>query len=241
MGFAASNLGIISFGSPVYLAVVDFLMPLAMPLLFLRADLRRVIKSIGKLLQAFFLGSTANYVVISDSLGVSPSVLATANIIFAVYFTSLFAFWGQEWLPSLQHRRMTSTTIAISLAICKAGAFLMKYLGIPGGSLTAITAAVILLATLFPPIWSACTFWFSSRVIGSSGNLSSMTTMAPSIFLLGLAQAVIHQAVILELAPLQQTKRWSSMVIPSILAGIFGIAIATFLVNAFGFTILRFM
>ncbi|KAI4320000.1 hypothetical protein MLD38_033528 [Melastoma candidum] len=235
MGFAASNLGIISFertygesSSPSgSSSKPSFLVP---------------VKIVGRLLPHLrHIGGAANYVVISDSLGVSPSVLATANIIFAVYFTSLFAFWGQEWLPSLQHRRMTSTTIAISLAICKAGAFLMKYLGIPGGSLTAITAAVILLATLFPPIWSACTFWFSSRVIGSSGNLSSMTTMAPSIFLLGLAQAVIHQAVILELAPLQQTKRWSSMVIPSILAGIFGIAIATFLVNAFGFTILRFM
>ena len=40
--------------------------------------------------------------------------------------------------------------IAVSLAICKAGALITKYLGISGGSLPAITAVVVVLATIFP-------------------------------------------------------------------------------------------
>ena len=36
-------------------------------------------------------------------------------------------------------------------------------------------------------------------------------------------------------------KEWPSMVIPGILAGIFGIAIATFLGIAFGVTVLKYM
>lgn len=49
-------------------------------------------------------------------------------------------------LPVLQ----TATALAVSFAICKAGAFVTKYFGIPGGSLPAITAIVVILATAFP-------------------------------------------------------------------------------------------
>ena len=49
-------------------------------------------------------------------------------------------------LPVLQ----SATAIAVSFAICKAGNLLTKYYGIEGGSLPAITAIVVILATLFP-------------------------------------------------------------------------------------------
>lgn len=57
IGLAASNLGIISSEAPAYDVVMKFLLPLAVPLLLFRADLRRVIKSTGTLLLAFLLGS----------------------------------------------------------------------------------------------------------------------------------------------------------------------------------------
>lgn len=57
VGLAASNLGIISSESPAYSNVLEFLLPLAVPLLLFRADLRRVIQSTGTLLSAFLLGS----------------------------------------------------------------------------------------------------------------------------------------------------------------------------------------
>lgn len=57
IGLAASNLGVISSNAPAFSIVLEFLLPLAVPLLLYRADLRRVIKSTGALLLAFLLGS----------------------------------------------------------------------------------------------------------------------------------------------------------------------------------------
>ncbi|KAK4369941.1 hypothetical protein RND71_009416 [Anisodus tanguticus] len=59
VGLAASNLGIIACDAPAYKIVTGFLLPLAVPLLLFRADMRRVLKSTGTLLLAFLLGSVA--------------------------------------------------------------------------------------------------------------------------------------------------------------------------------------
>ncbi|XP_043718337.1 uncharacterized membrane protein YjcL-like [Telopea speciosissima] len=59
VGLAASNLGIISCEAPAYSVVLEYLLPVAVPLLLFRADLRRVIRSTGTLLLAFLLGSVA--------------------------------------------------------------------------------------------------------------------------------------------------------------------------------------
>ncbi|KAH0652318.1 hypothetical protein KY289_029996 [Solanum tuberosum] len=59
VGLAASNLGIIASEAPAYKIVTGFLLPLAVPLLLFRADMRRVLKSTGTLLLAFLLGSVA--------------------------------------------------------------------------------------------------------------------------------------------------------------------------------------
>lgn len=57
IGLAASNLGIIANEAAAYDVVLDFLLPLAVPLLLYRADMRRVIRSTGNLLLAFLIGS----------------------------------------------------------------------------------------------------------------------------------------------------------------------------------------
>ncbi|KAK9036667.1 hypothetical protein V6N11_078660 [Hibiscus sabdariffa] len=62
VGLAASNLGIIPFEAPAYSLFMRFLLPLAVPLLLFRADLRRVLRSTGKLLLAFLLGSVSTIV-----------------------------------------------------------------------------------------------------------------------------------------------------------------------------------
>lgn len=53
-------------------------------------------------------------------------------------------------LPVLQ----TATSLAVSFIICKSGSFLTKYFGIQGGSLPAITAIVVVLATIFPKLFA---------------------------------------------------------------------------------------
>ncbi|XP_070016285.1 uncharacterized protein LOC107811552 [Nicotiana tabacum] len=59
VGLAASNLGIIACEAPAYKIVTGFLLPLAVPLLLFRADMRRVLQSTGTLLLSFLLGSVA--------------------------------------------------------------------------------------------------------------------------------------------------------------------------------------
>ncbi|KAL9412328.1 hypothetical protein AB3S75_045869 [Citrus x aurantiifolia] len=47
LGLAASNLGIIPYEAKAYAVFLEFLLPLSIPLLLFRADLRRIVQSTG--------------------------------------------------------------------------------------------------------------------------------------------------------------------------------------------------
>ncbi|CAL5364413.1 unnamed protein product [Camellia sinensis] len=57
VGLGASNMGIIPYEASAYSIVLQFLLPLTVPLLLFKADLRHVVRSTGPLLLAFLLGS----------------------------------------------------------------------------------------------------------------------------------------------------------------------------------------
>jgi len=56
-GIALSNLGVLPHSAPAYDAVWSYLVPLAIPLLLLKADLRRVITETRSMLAAFLFGA----------------------------------------------------------------------------------------------------------------------------------------------------------------------------------------
>ncbi|KAL1552846.1 hypothetical protein AAHA92_13595 [Salvia divinorum] len=332
VGLAASNLGIIPHDAPAYSAVFQYLLPLTIPLLLFRADLRQVVRTTGTLFLAFLLGSVAtvvgtavaflivpmrslgqdswkigsalmgsyiggaiNYIAICEALAVSPSVVAAGvaadNVISAIYFFLLFALASKippdaakvpddSSYPAMDESKVSvpqmATALAVSFAICKSANSFSKTFGIQGGELPAVTAIVVLLATLLPSYFrylapagdafALVLIQIFFAVLGASGSVWNVINTAPSIFIFAFVQVAVHLVVILGLGKLFRidkkllliasnaniggpttaggmatAKGWSTLVVPGILVGIFGISMATFLGIGFGKMVLRYM
>jgi len=61
-GFVLSNAGVLPAHAPTYDVVWSYLVPLAIPLLLVRADLRRILREAGPILLAFALGAAGTVV-----------------------------------------------------------------------------------------------------------------------------------------------------------------------------------
>jgi len=85
---ALANLRIIPTAAPAYDVVWDYLVPIAIPLLLLQADLKRIIKESGPTLIAFVIGSAA--VVAGALIGASLLDLGDAEAELAGIFTGTY-------------------------------------------------------------------------------------------------------------------------------------------------------
>ncbi|HLA39014.1 MAG TPA: DUF819 family protein, partial [Candidatus Glassbacteria bacterium] len=61
-GLAAANLGLIPIASPVYDAVWDYIVPLCIPLLLLKADLRKIWRETGRMMLMFNVSAVGTIV-----------------------------------------------------------------------------------------------------------------------------------------------------------------------------------
>ncbi len=88
LGFILSNLSIIPTQAPAYDIVWSYLVPLAIPLLLFKADLRRIIKEAGPTLIAFFLGAIGTIIgtiIAFEVINLGPEGWKLAGIFCSTY------------------------------------------------------------------------------------------------------------------------------------------------------------
>jgi len=142
-------------------------------------------------------------------------------------------------------------------------------LAIPIITLLAVLLATAIPAALRPIVSSgeglaALIMQVFFATVGANGNIGSVIQQAPSLFIFSLLQAGVHLAVILAVgkavrvplrdlliasnanvggpttaAGMAAAKKWRRSVVPALLVGTFGYAIATFVSIALGFQVLQ--
>lgn len=88
------NVGVLPTDAPIYGAINKFLVPLAVPMLLLGADLRRVFRDTGSLLLAFMIGTVATVC----STIVAAAVLPMHSVDGAWKIAAGQFLWGLVWV-----------------------------------------------------------------------------------------------------------------------------------------------
>nr|CAB3468871.1 unnamed protein product [Digitaria exilis] len=118
LGLAASTTGVVAAAdAPAYRVVLDYLLPLAIPLVLFRADLRRVLRPSGAMLLAFLLGSVATMVGTVVALLLVPMrSLGSDGWKIAVAMMSRHIGGGLSYVAVCQHLGVSPSALAAGLA-----------------------------------------------------------------------------------------------------------------------------
>ena len=127
LALTVANLGLIPFESPVYKAVNQFLVPMAVPLLLMDSDLRRVGRETGSLLACFAVGALA-------------TVVGTLVSFFFIPLTALGRETGWKVACALAARHIGGAINFVAVA---------ETLRIPGSAVSAAIAADNVVVALY--------------------------------------------------------------------------------------------
>nr|CAB3471274.1 unnamed protein product [Digitaria exilis] len=117
LGLAASTTGVVAADAPAYRVVLDYLLPLAIPLVLFRADLRRVLRPSGAMLLVFLLGSVATMVGTVVALFLVPMrSLGSDGWKIAVAMMSRHIGGGLSYVAVCQHLGVSPSALAAGLA-----------------------------------------------------------------------------------------------------------------------------
>lgn len=115
-----ANLWIIPTSAPVYDAVWDYLVPVAIPLLLFEADLKRIIRESGPTLIAFVIGSAtvvAGVIVATVLLDLGPNEAKLAGIFTGTYIGGGLNFAAVAEATGMQEDTMLTAAVAADQVI----------------------------------------------------------------------------------------------------------------------------
>ncbi len=114
VGMALSNFGVIPKNAPAYGVVWSYLVPIAIPLLLLKADLRRVLTETGSLLPPFILGAVGT--VIGALLGVWLLPLGEHSAELAGIFSATYIGGSMNMAAVAKSLQMDPSVVSASVA-----------------------------------------------------------------------------------------------------------------------------
>jgi uncharacterized membrane protein len=110
-----ANLRIIPTKAPVYDAVWEYLVPIAIPLLLFQADLKRIVRESGPTLIAFIIGSAAvaaGSIVGASLLDLGPNEAELAGIFTGTYIGGSLNFAAVAEATGMQNSSMLAAAVA---------------------------------------------------------------------------------------------------------------------------------
>ncbi len=115
IGFALSNTRVIPADAPTYGVVWSFLVPLAIPMLLLRADLRRIIREAGPPLLAFgagAVGTVLGTILATALMDLGPEEHKLAGVFCATYIGGSINYAGAAEALGLRDGTLLSAGVA---------------------------------------------------------------------------------------------------------------------------------
>ncbi len=132
-GLVLSNLGIIPLQSPVYDTVWDYVVPLCIPLLLLKCDLRKIWKETGRMLAAFHLsalGTVIGALLVFVTMGSAVNYIAeVCGIMTASYIGGAMNFLASVYIFKPPESISNALIVADNLVMA---VHIMAMLALPG-------------------------------------------------------------------------------------------------------------